>query len=140
VSIYPCSRCRKRYPGKLATSYNAWFADGESRVCFRQRLCVGCLGEELGEIIRSQVELSEDAETCPACGSSNANGDLDPTFVTVYMPGREAAEFGLNTCASCAQKLRVELRQGAEAMKDRGVTVGGPPLTQAPDWGSALPF
>lgn len=140
MSIYPCSRCKKRLPGKLATAYNAWFEGDNTRIAFKQRLCVGCLGEELGEIIRNAVELADDSETCPACGSGNGDGDMDPTFVTVYIPGREPAEFGLNTCGACAAKLRVELRQGGEALAERGAMLRGPSPTPPVDWGSALPF
>jgi hypothetical protein len=138
MSIYPCSACGKRHPGKLATAYNAWFLEDGQRVAYRQRLCVGCLKDELGEVIRNQVELADTAETCPACGGSNENGDLDPTFVTVYLPGRDPAEFGLNTCVSCAAKLRVELRRGEDRLADRGAMVRGPSPLPPVDWGSAL--
>jgi len=130
VSIYPCSSCGQRQHGKLATVYSAWFdADGK-REAWKQRFCAPCL-TTLTEGFRDSLSLNmSDVTVCPLCGA-DASINLDPIYLTLYLPKREPVESALCTCASCAPSLRNLLRVGAQALADRqeksqGLSNGAP--------------
>ncbi len=138
MSVFPCSKCGQRSPGKLATAYWAWFrADGE-RTAWKQRLCARCASLLLGLLLRHAADNSTSVSMCPACGGDSAT-ELDPCYLTLYVPTREPQEYALPTDASCAAHLRVEAQVGAEKLPDRGASMRGPSSLPSADWGGLLP-
>jgi hypothetical protein len=118
MSVYPCAGCGQRVPGRLASLYTAWFLADGSRTAWKQRLCASCVGSQLKPLLAAALEPSPDVTACPACGK-DASNDLDPIYLTLYLPKQESREFALTTCASCAVKLRLRLQDRAERLPDR---------------------
>lgn len=117
-SKYPCGVCGTRQKGKLASAYWAWFnADNERYAC-KQRLCVDCVSEGFSQLLRSASEASPHVCMCPACGT-DASADLDPIYLTLYVPGREQLTFDLTTCAVCAAMIRIRAQEGSERLENR---------------------
>lgn len=139
VSIYPCSACGHRAKGKLAASYNAWFRADGVRVCYRQRLDEDCFSERILPLIAGLSEAAEDLCSCVIC-HADASDDLDPTYLTVYLPGAEVREYQMPMHGACAAGIRQRLMDGGELMADRGAQMRGP-SSSAPrkDWTVALP-
>jgi hypothetical protein len=122
VSLLPCSVCKKRPRGRLATVYASFF-QGSQRFGKRGRYCGICV-VQLGEYVRglkpipSEDESIEWPETCPLCGGSISE-DFDPTYLTVYMPKEEAVQIVVAACSSCAANLRPQVVLGMEPTVDR---------------------
>lgn len=133
MSVRKCSLCKHRVPGKLATSYNAWFNGEGKRVCYRQRLCLPCLSQSLVPILRNTSEDLTESSTCPGCGGSSED-DVDPVFLTLYLPKQEPKEFELDLCALCADGIRGTMSEGGELMADRSAPGGGPQAPQPSPW------
>lgn len=133
MSIRPCSICKRRVPGKLATSYNAWFLANGQRICYRQRLCLPCLSTSLGPTLRNSSSDSTDTATCPACGGSSET-DSDPVFITLYLPKQDPREFELNFDAACAAKTRGVMSEGGELLADRQASGEGPEAPRPSPW------
>ena len=132
MSVFPCSVCRQRKPGKLASAYWAWFnADGD-RTAWKQRLCPGCAQESLGTLFQTlrASDGTSDVFACVSCGT-DASQDSDPCYLTLYLPGKEPMEYALQLDAACAAKLRIPITTHAERLPDRGGLVGGPPRATA---------
>jgi hypothetical protein len=127
VSVFPCSNCHARKPGKFAALYWAWFLADQSRSAWKQRLCPDCFISNFREMFGNAIE---NEETCPICHT--LPGDtVDPIYVTVYIPKKEPAELVLPTCATCAVPVRNAASQGAQRLVDRGAGVRGPSTSQA---------
>jgi hypothetical protein len=130
VSVFPCSMCRQRKPGKLASAYWAWFlADGE-RSAWKVRFCPGCAVESLLPLLtqlRGQDGTS-DVFACLLCGASAAT-DSDPMYLTLYLPGKEPTEYAVQLDTACAVRLRVPITSFGERLPDRGGLVRGPSLS-----------
>jgi hypothetical protein len=135
MSVFPCSVCRQRKPGKLATAYWAWFlADGE-RSAWKGRYCLGCAPVALSILLVPSQEWDQNSAVfdCISCGAQ-ANEDSDPIYVTLYLPGKEPREYALQLDSACAAKLRIPITSKLERLPDRGGVVRGPsPLTSAWD-------
>lgn len=135
MSVYPCSVCRQRRPGKLATAYWAWFNADGGRAAWKQRLCPGCAQSELVELLKRLREQdgNENVLACLSCGA-DATHDSDPMYLTLYLPSKEPMEYALQLDAACAAKLRIPIIDHADRLPDRGSQVRGPsPLTSAWD-------
>lgn len=135
MSVYPCSVCKGRRPGKLASAYWAWFNADGARSAWKLRYCQVCAPESLRILSEawSRTEGTSDVFACIACGSS-AETDSDPIYCTLYLPGKEPTEFALQLDAACAAKLRIPITQMGERLPDRGGVVRGPsPSTSAWD-------
>jgi RNase P subunit RPR2 len=134
VSFYKCSAHGAKIAGKLATLYSAWFNAANERTAWKQRLCAPCVKETLSPLLAAVQLQSEDVTACPACGTDSSS-DLDPIYLTLYLPKQEPREFALTTCGVCAAKCRVSLQVGAEKLPDRqnGQSDSGAP--GADDWG-----
>lgn len=130
MSVYPCSACRQRKPGKLASAYWAWFnADGE-RSAWKARYCPACANDvfsKLFETLRA-ADGTSDVFACLSCGAS-AQEDSDPIYLTLYLPGKEPTEYALQLDSACAAKLRIPITTQAERLPDRGGIVRGPSHT-----------
>lgn len=136
MSVYPCSMCGVRRPGKLASAYWAWFLADGSRSAWKVRYCPGCAREHLHELLSRLFEMGAEATdvfACVSCGL-NANEDSDPIYLTLYLPGREAEELALQLDSACAAKLRIPITEHGSRLQDRGGVVRGPsPSTSAWD-------
>lgn len=127
MSVYPCSVCKQRKPGKLASAYWAWFnADGE-RSAWKLRYCPGCAKESLLNLLQTLRDMGEtdNAFACVSCGM-NAAEDSDPVYLTLYLPSKEPTEYALQLNGACAAKLRIPITQYGERLPDRGGIVRGP--------------
>lgn len=135
MSVYPCSVCRSRRPGKLASAYWAWFNADGARSAWKLRYCHVCAPEALSIVLaasRSSAEMP-DVFACVSCGAS-AETDSDPMYLTLYLPGKEPMEYALQLDAACAARLRIPITEGGERLPDRGGVVRGPsPSTSAWD-------
>jgi len=127
VSVFPCSICRARRPGKLATAYWAWFDDGGARHAWKQRFCASCALDNLQKLLMtlSAAGSISDVFACVACGAS-AEHDSDPVYLTLYVPGKDPQELALQLDGPCAVDIRVKAMTGAERLEDRGGVVRGP--------------
>ena len=134
MSIRPCSICKRRVPGKLATSYNAWFLANGQRIAYRQRLCLPCLSTSYRALFQaSATSTLTETPTCPGCGGESEK-DSDPVFITLYLPKQEPREFELNFDAACAAKTRGVMSEGAELLADRQASGEGPQAPQPSPW------
>lgn len=125
VSFRPCSICEQRFPGKPAAVYAAWFKADGVRIGWKQRLCPGCFSAAYLALLKAANSNGADADTCPSCGQSNSD-DLDPIYLTLYLPKQPEREYELATDAACAAKLRLVLQQGADRLEDRSASGRGP--------------
>lgn len=135
MSPLPCSVCRQRAPGKLASAYWAWFNADGSRSAWKLRYCLGCAGDNLSQLLGRSLgsDQMDSVFACVSCGAS-AETDSDPIYVTLYLPGKEPMEVALQLDAACAAKLRIPITTKGERLPDRGGVVRGPsPSTSAWD-------
>lgn len=122
MSLMPCSVCKKRPRGRLATVYASFF-QGSQRFGKRGRYCGQCAGQ-LAEYVRELKPISSDDETiewpefCPLCGGGIAD-DFDPTYLTIYMPKSEAVQLVVASCGACALAARPQLVLGMDPTVDR---------------------
>ena len=115
---FACAVCGTRNAGKLAAAYWAWFRADGVRSAWKQRLCVACAAKELSQLLASSQNSSSDMTMCPSCGADSSD-DLDPVFLTLYVPGQERSDLSLMTCAACAVHVRSTALVGAEKLEDR---------------------
>jgi len=133
VSLYPCSACGNRVPGKLSQIYWAWNQADGHRVAYKQRLC---LNDFTATVYPVLVKGMADMVSCPACGISTIN-DMDPVYATIYTPGQPQIDAEWAMCPACAVEVRNHAIEGSERLPDRQDGVGGsspPPVTAADAW------
>jgi hypothetical protein len=127
VSVHPCSVCRARKPGKLASAYWAWFNADGARIAWKLRYCLDCAQRHL-PILSSSFSAAEgtsDVFACVSCGASSEE-DSDPIYCTLYLPGKEPMECALQLDSACAAKLRIPITSHGDRLPDRGGVVRGP--------------
>lgn len=135
MSLYPCSICGQRRPGKLSQATWAWWTAGNDRLAYRQRLCMDCF---VVNICPLEVATRDFSTTCPCCGIDTA-GDMDPVYLTVFVPTVGPVRMEMATCAVHAAELRIRAQQGATRLEDREASSGGlGPQTDATDAWSSL--
>jgi hypothetical protein len=129
VSVYPCSMCRKRKPGKMASAYWAWFETDSSRTAYKLRYCLDDAAKHLSLLLAggSPADNSPDVFACVSCGTS-AETDSDPIYCTLYLPGKEPMEYAIQLCGACASKWKAPLIECGDPLADRGGVVRGPSL------------
>lgn len=135
MSVHPCSLCRQRKPGKLASAYWAWFLADGGRSAWKLRYCPACAPEALSIVLQASQQLAEtlDVFGCVSCGTS-CETDSDPMYLTLYLPGKEPMEYALQLDGACAARLRIPITESGERLPDRGGVVRGPsPSTSAWD-------
>jgi hypothetical protein len=127
VSVYPCSVCRQRKPGKLATAYWAWFNADGGRSAWKVRYCPVCAVESLQTLLLQlrETDGTSSVFACVSCGM-DASEDSDPIYLTLYLPGKEPTEYALQLDSACAARLRIQITNGSERLPDRGGLVRGP--------------
>jgi len=135
VSVYPCSLCRQRLPGKLASAYWAWFNVDGTRSAWKLRYCLGCAREHLSLLLKTSLQTvdSESVFACISCGAS-AETDSDPMYATLYLPGKEPREYAVQLCGACAAKLRIPIFDRGERLPDRSGVVRGPSPSLTSAW------
>lgn len=135
MSLYPCSLCGARGPGvgKLAQATWAWWRADNRRVAYRQRVCVSCFAQYIAPL---EVSSREFSMNCPCCGTSSEE-DMDPVYLTVYVPGAGPVRLEMPTDGACAVKLRILAQTGSVELDDQGgqsVGQGPSPQTQPDPW------
>jgi hypothetical protein len=127
LSVFPCSTCRQRKPGKLATTYWAWFLADGARSAWKLRYCLDCAVAHLSLALKSSLstEETENVSACVSCGA-DASEDSDPIYCTCYLPGKEPMEIALQLDSACAARLRIPITEHGERLPDRGGVVRGP--------------
>lgn len=127
MSVYPCSVCKGRKPGKLASAYWAWFLADGSRSAWKLRYCLVCAPESLSVLLNDSPAMAADSTVfaCIACGASSET-DSDPIYCTLYLPGKEPMEYALQLDSACAAKLRIPIVNQGDRLPDRGGVVRGP--------------
>jgi len=118
VSLIPCDSCGTRPPEKLAQTTTAWYTADGQRTAWRQRLCTACFCSNV-------LPLDKDLDfvaglTCPSCGISTDN-DMDPCYITAYVPGSGKISLEIPTCAACAVNVRARAQKGGQKLEDRRV-------------------
>jgi hypothetical protein len=108
--IVPCSICEQRLPGKLANVTIAWYTAAQERLAYREKLCLTCYAMQIAPLT---PDPTQQALTCPVCHTGSED-DMDPVYITSYLPDYGKVQLELPTCASCAVKLRIQAQ-------DRGI-------------------
>lgn len=119
VSVYPCSNCGQRAPGRMAALYAAWFVSEGERVCYRERLCAACVTIVRDSLLVSVSDSSPNVSVCPLCGEDSST-NMSPLYLTIYLPKQEAREFALTTCTSCVSPYLASFAEKGDKMADRG--------------------
>lgn len=120
--LYPCSGCGGREPGKLSNATWAWWRADNVRTAWRQKLCVSCY------VLRVQpLESAVGTEPmhCPLC-HTDPGEDMDPTYLTVFVPGLGPLRLEMATCGPCAVEMRNRAQENATHLDDRQPSFGGP--------------
>lgn len=133
MSLKLCSVCRDRIAGKPGTIYWAWSRVDNTRVCYKQSLCVTCF---CVNVLPLQTEADTPLLACPLCHADTTH-DMDAIFATVCLPGRDCVNVELATCGPCAVNVRNNGMLNAELMPDRGREFGGrgpQPMTSKSAW------
>src|SRR5712691_3192360 len=110
MSVFPCSVCRQRKPGRLSPAYWAWFlADGE-RSAWKVRYCPGCASDALSTLFKKlrSMDGTSPVFACVSCGQ-DASQNSDPIYITLYLPGKEPQEIALQLDTACAALLRIPI-------------------------------
>jgi len=129
MSLYPCSGCGERQPGKLAQTTWSWWRADNVRVAWRQRLCLACFAMTVAPLETATREMST---TCPACGIDTSE-DMDPVYCTTYVPSVGPVRLEMPLCAPCAAEVRIRAEKGAWRPEDRDpASVGRGPQTDDP--------
>jgi hypothetical protein len=115
MSLFPCSACGARRPGKLSNATWAWWNADNERSAWRQRLCVDCYVANVATIEQS---TRDDPMNCPVC-HTDAGEQMDPCYLTIYIPGVGPMRLEMATCAPCAVEIRNRALVGAEKLPDR---------------------
>jgi len=133
MSLFPCSACDTRPPGKLASVTYAWNrADGE-RSAWRQRLCTTCF---VDRVLKLPEQAYDAPVTCPGCGIATAD-DMDPIFCTAFLPGQGRFDYEWPFCAPCAARWHAIAQDHAQQLEDRREQFGG--LVPGPQTGVPSP-
>lgn len=133
MSLYPCSACAERVPGKLSQIYWAWNRADGTRRAVKQRLCMTCFCMHVLPVATAAMEA---LVACPVCHTSTVS-DMDPVYATIYMPGQPQMDAEMALCGPCAVEVRNRAQLGAEDLPDRQGELGGsspPPVTSADAW------
>jgi hypothetical protein len=121
MSLFPCSSCHERKPGKFSSVTWAWWRADNVRTAHRQRLCVDCY---IMNVAGLDSAAREEPLNCPSC-HTDPDDQMDPTYVTSFIPGIGPVRLELATCAPCAVEVRNRALVGAVKLDDRPAEFGG---------------
>lgn len=113
-----CSTCGARPKEKLASAYWAWFNADGVRSARKQRLCIDCVKRIVLPLVPPAPNDPDEPDTCPCCGGVPTD-DLDPIYLTLYLPKQEARTFEIGTDAVCASAVRIDASCNAKILPDR---------------------
>jgi len=130
--IVPCGSCGRLNVGKLSSATWAWWNAENTRVAWRQNLCVECYCTSVAGLDNA---VREDPLSCPVCHTAPQD-QLDPCYLTIYVPGVGPMRYEFATCAPCAVEVRVRGQVGARKLLDRQASSGG--LDPSPQTDPAL--
>jgi hypothetical protein len=123
-----CSFCRQRSRDKLATAYWAWFNADGVRVAWKLRYCLDDARQQLSPVFQISSVLAETSEVfaCASCGIG-VEQDLDPVYLTLYLPKQERTDVEIPLCGACAARWRIPITEHGEKQPDRanGATNNG---------------
>lgn len=121
MSLYPCSFCGRKSTEKMSNATWAWWTADQQRVAWRQRLCIECFVTNVAGLEQS---TRDDPFNCPACHTDQSD-DLDPVYLTVFLPGVGPLRLEMATDPKCAVEIRNRALQGAHKLEDRETQFGG---------------
>jgi hypothetical protein len=139
MSLFPCTGCQERQPGKYANVTLAWWPEGsQDRKAYRLKLCQTCYMSTLWPLHTSSWDGF--SLNCPSCGVNTAD-NLLPTFMTAFLPGYGEVKLEMPMCPKDADELRNFARNAGELLPDRVGGQGPGPGPQqdknpGPDWRS----
>lgn len=116
MPLQPCSACQKRPSEKLSQVTWAWNPRPTERIAYRQKLCLACFTERFLALDKPIPEVG--SIPCPACGIDTGN-DMDPVYVTAFVPGIGKFRLELALCGADAVEVRVRAQENAELLPDR---------------------
>lgn len=119
--LVPCSACGERAPGKLANCTFAYWNAANERSAWRQHLCIACYASQYVNVLQAAMDAPL---ACPMC-HSDPGEQLDPCYVTLFLPTIGKSQHELATCAPCAVELRNRAQVGARKLDDRRLQSGG---------------
>ena len=131
--LIPCSTCGSKLPGKLANVTVAWYTAAQERLAYRLKLCLGCYASQ---IVPLAPDPNSQALVCPVC-HTDSESDMDPVYITSYLPEYGKVQLELPTCAVCAVKLRGPVQEhGVKLENQFGGQDPGPQTTPTgtSDW------
>lgn len=117
MSLFPCTACNERKPGKLANVTVAWWTAAQQRVAWRARLCLACY---MAHVAMLHGYEGTEVLVCPFCGIDTAD-DMDPCYVTSFVPLQGKVQLELASCGACAAKFRVWAQGAGVRLSDIGV-------------------
>jgi hypothetical protein len=131
--IIPCSLCGSKLPGKLANVTVAWYTAAQDRVAYRLKLCSACY---MMQILPLSPDPESQALVCPVC-HTDSESDMDPVYITSYVPDVGKIQMELPTDGPCAAKIRIPVvDHGVKLESQFGGQGPGPQTTatSASDW------
>ena len=137
MSGYPCSSCGQRVAGRIASAYVAWIkADGE-RIAYKLRLCFDCVRVNFTPLFTNMRKADpQSLSWCPVCEKETSPAELDPVYLTLYLPKDDPKEYAFQFHAACAARFRGPVASNGIRLADRGGRVRGPSPSESQDWGS----
>jgi len=132
TNLQPCSVCRKRPVEKLSQVTWAWNPEPQTRVAYRQRLCLECFA--LRVVVLDHDVPQEGPLACAACGCS-VEHDMSPVYMTAFVPGVGKYRLDVPLCDADALGVRANASENAERLPERDPQSRG--LESAP--GTASP-
>lgn len=134
MSLQLCSSCHKRQPGKYANTTVAWWNAANKRLAYRLKVCVECFAERIEPI---RLSLLENEINCPYC-HLDCTEDMDPCYITCFIPNFGKLQLEMGTCAVDAVVLRSWAVESGELLQDASVGGQGPspqtPATSDDEW------
>jgi|GEM_PF-3534967 len=114
--LTPCSFCGEHRAGeKLSNATWAWWRADNERVAWRQRLCVGCYVTNVSPL---EQGCAEEPYDCPVCHTAPGEA-VDPTYLTIFIPGWGRRRLEMATCGPCAVEVRNRAQVGSRKLDDR---------------------
>jgi hypothetical protein len=96
--------------------YTATFDQEGVRHARKIRLCDACFDEHITPYMTQQI--GEDRLACPSC-HIDTEDDYNAVYVTVYMPGYDAANLEFPFCGSCRDVFAGWAEQLGVPLEDR---------------------
>ena len=129
MGLQPCSTCHEKQHGKYANTTVAWWRADNVRVAWRLRICLNCYIVNVAPLDQA---AHENEFACPVC-HTEPGSDMDPTYITAFVPEVGKVTVEMATCAADAVKIRAWATDNGELLPDRAVGGQGPGPQREPD-------